>query len=173
MHSQQSLDLECEQAIRLLVANVPPSDEQSRKPALIHALRVGVYLYQREYSREIILAGFLHDAVEWAGIHERAVREAFGERVASIVTACTKDDSIKKPVEKINELIGRCVANGHDALIVKAADIIDSFSYYSRVQNERELLYCRQNAEAIARLKPESFIDPVFAELFAAFQRHR
>ncbi len=57
------------------------SSVQQRKPALMHALRVGMYLYGREYSREIILAGFLHDAFEWAGIDRDILQSEFGDEI--------------------------------------------------------------------------------------------
>ncbi len=165
MHAQPSLDHECEKAIRLLAARVPSSSVQQRKPALMHALRVGMYLYGREYSREIILAGFLHDAFEWAGIDRDILQSEFGDEITRIVSACTKDDSIKDPVEKIEKLILQCVHEGQDALIVKTADILDSFQWYTKVNNEAELLYCKRNADAIARLRPDIFTDRIFDEL--------
>lgn len=165
VHSVQSLNVECEKAIRMLAVHVPPSDETSRKPALVHAIRVGVYLYERNYSRDVVIAGFLHDALEWSSITENMLRDEFGEQVLDLVRACTKNDSIKDPKEKIDELIARCAKAGESALIIKAADIIDSFKYYSKVQNSGELEYCRMNAHAIHRLKPHSFTDSIFEEL--------
>lgn len=160
-----NLEIDFEKAVRMLVEYMPPSDETSRKPALFHALRVGVYLYERNYPRDIVLAGVLHDTLEWSGITEEMLKEKFGDRITTLVRACTKDDSIKDPKEKIDELIGRCVHEGHDALIIKAADILDSFVYYTRTNNTKELLYCARNADAIFRFKPEDVDDPIFDEL--------
>lgn len=160
-----NLDGEFEKAARMLVEHMPPSDETSRKPALFHALRVGVSLYEQNYSRDIVLAGVLHDALEWSCITEEMITKEFGDRITTLVHACTKDDSIKDPKQKIDELIGRCAHEGRDALIVKAADILDSFAYYTRTNNTKELLYCARNADAIFRLKPEEMGDPIFDEL--------
>lgn len=160
-----NLELEFERAVRLLTEHVPLSDESSRKPALFHALRVGVDLYKRGYSHVIVLAGLLHDALEWSSLAEPMLRGEFGDDVANVVHACTKDDSIKDPTEKINELIKRCVAAGEDALIVKTADVLDSFAYYTRACNQGELIYCERNAEAIFAQKPERFGDDIFREL--------
>ncbi|MDP2630327.1 MAG: HD domain-containing protein [Candidatus Uhrbacteria bacterium] len=164
-HAIHSLNLEFEKAVRALVLHMPPSDENSRKPALFHAIRVGVYLYEKKYPRDIVLAGVLHDALEWSEITEEMIREEFGVSVLKLVRACTKDDSIKDPLEKINELIKRCAESGQDALIVKTADVIDSFKYYAGTNNEAELLYCTRNAAAIIQYKPESFTDGIFNEL--------
>ncbi|MBI4239675.1 HD domain-containing protein [Candidatus Uhrbacteria bacterium] len=162
---EKSLGVEFEKAVRLLVQYMPPSDEQNRKPALFHDIRVGVYLYERNYSMEIVLAGILHDAIEWSRITDEMLRKEFGDTITGLVRACTKDDSIKDPVEKIEKIIKQCVATGEDALIVKAADIIDSFKWYTIMQNEGELKYCMRNADAIFRLKPEHFQDKIFNEL--------
>ncbi len=162
---EKSLGVEFEKAVRLLAQYMPISDEQSRKPALFHDIRVGVYLYERNYSTEIVLAGILHDAIEWSRIPDEMLRQEFGDTITELVLACTKDDSIKDPVEKIEKIVKQCVTAGEDALIVKAADIIDSFKWYTMMQNEGELKYCMRNADAIFQLKPEHFQDKIFNEL--------
>lgn len=159
------LNLDFEKAVRLLVKHFPPSDKASRKPVLFHDLRVGVYLYGKGCSRDIVLAGVLHDAIEWSDITEQMLREEFGDNVANLVLACTKDDSITDKQEKTDELIKRGVQAGQEALIVKAADIIDSFKWYSSQDNKEELQYCQRNAEAILKFKPDDFNDKIFDEL--------
>lgn len=161
----QALNVEFEKAVRMLALHMPSSNEHSRKPALFHDIRVGVYLYEKNYSRDVVLAGVLHDAIEWSEITEDMIREEFGVSVLQLVRACTKNDSIKDPIEKITELITRCAKSGQDALIVKTADIIDSFKYYTKANNEAELLYCVRNATAIFQYKPDSFTDGIFDEL--------
>jgi len=161
----KSLNIDFEKAVRLLVEYMPLSDEHSRKPALFHDIRVGVYLYERNYSRDVVIAGVLHDAIKWSRITENMLRKVFGDNVTKLVLACTKDDSLEDAKVKIDELIQRCVKNGQDALIVKAADIIDSFNYYTKTKNEIELQYCKRNAHAIFRHKPNNYSDGIFDEL--------
>jgi (p)ppGpp synthase/HD superfamily hydrolase len=144
---------------------MPPSDENSRKPILFHDIRVGVYLYENGYSSDIVLAGLLHDAIEWSKITKQMLKDNFGDNVVKLVLASTKDDSIENKEEKTTELIKRCVQNGQDALIVKTADIIDSFKFYSKVDNKSELQYCMRNANAILEYKPDDFDDKIFDEL--------
>lgn len=165
MKDTLSIGVEFEKAVRLLAAVNISADVERRKPALFHDIRVGVYLYQRQYSRDIILAGLLHDSLEWYGIRESDIRSQFGDRVADLVRACTKDDSIKDPKEKIQELIKRCVTWRQDALIIKTADIIDSFQWYTATKNENELRYCMRNADAIFAYKPADWNDPILGEL--------
>jgi (p)ppGpp synthase/HD superfamily hydrolase len=161
----KSLNIEFEKAIRLLTKYMPPSDENSRKPILFHDIRVGVYLYENGYSSDIVLAGLLHDAIEWSKITKQMLKDNFGDNVVKLVLASTKDDSIENKEEKTTELIKRCVQNGQDALIVKTADIIDSFKFYSKVDNKSELQYCMRNANAILEYKPDDFDDKIFDEL--------
>jgi (p)ppGpp synthase/HD superfamily hydrolase len=161
----KSLNIELEKAIRLLVEHAPVSDEKSRKPLLPHDIRVGVYLYENGYSRAIVLAGILHDTIEFTDITKEILKSEFGEEVLKLVLASTKNDLIIDKFERTEELIKRCVENGQDALIVKTADIIDSFKYYSAVKNGNELEYCMRNARAIFKYKPEDFNDKIFETL--------
>jgi (p)ppGpp synthase/HD superfamily hydrolase len=160
------LNIEFEKAVRFLTEHMPISNENSRKPVLVHDIRVGVYLYENGYSQNIVLAGILHDAIEWSNASEDMLRNDFGDNVVKLVLASTKNDLIADKEEKTNELIKRCVQNGQDALIVKTADIIDSFKWYSSQNNEDELKnHCVKNAEAIFKFKPTDFEDKIFDEL--------
>jgi guanosine-3',5'-bis(diphosphate) 3'-pyrophosphohydrolase len=162
---EKSLDIEFEKAVRMLCENLPLSEIGSRKPILFHDIRVGVYLYENNYSRDIILGGLLHDAIEWSKITEKILRDEFGEEVAKIVLANTKDRSIENSDERIVDLVKRCVEVGKDALIVKAADTLDSFKHYTKTNNKDELEYCRKNADAILKYLTEGFDGLIFEEL--------
>lgn len=162
----KSLNIKFEKAVRILSKYMPPSDENRRKPVMFHNIRVGVYLYENGYSEDVVLAGVLHDAIEWSGASEQLLRDEFGDNVARLIFANTKDDAIVDKEEKTNELIQRCIQNGQDALIIKAADIIDSFKWYTSQNNEDELKnHCIKNANVIFNLKPKNFEDKIFNEL--------
>ncbi|HLD20759.1 MAG TPA: HD domain-containing protein [Patescibacteria group bacterium] len=161
----KALNIEFEKTVRLLSEHMPVSDEKTRKPILFHDIRVGVYLYEHGYSREIILGGLLHDTLEFSEITEQMLRDEFGDQVTKLVLASTKDDSIEDKEEKTKELINRCIQNGQDALIVKTADILDSFKYYTATNNSGEIEYCMRNARAIFDFMPTEFNDKIFAEL--------
>lgn len=160
------LNVELEKAVRLLVKYFPVSDENTRKPVLFHDIRVGVYLYENNYSDDIVLAGLLHDTLEFSDITEQMLRDEFGDNIADLVKANSKNRSITDPDQRIDELIKRCAASGKDALVIKAADIIDSFKYYESVNNQDELKnYCIKNADAIFKYKPADYNDVIFDEL--------
>jgi (p)ppGpp synthase/HD superfamily hydrolase len=161
----KSLNIEFEKAVRFLVKYMPVSKENSRKPVLFHDIRVGVYLYENGYKQDVVLAGVLHDVIEWSLAREQILRNEFGDKVAKLVVANTKDDLIINKEEKTNELIQRCIKNGQDALIIKAADIMDSFKWYAGQNNKDQLEYCMKNANAIFKYKPNNFRDKVFSEL--------
>lgn len=169
MSSILQLDVQIDRAIRFLAEHLPPPDQTSRKPILPHNVRVGMYLRsvarERGYSDEVVLAGFLHDIIEWSRANEEILRKAFGDEVTRLVKASTKDDSIEDKVEKTRELIRRCVSEGREALIVKTADILDSYRFYTEMQNVRELEYYRRNADAILVYKPTDWKDPIFEKL--------
>lgn len=170
MSTVLQLDVKIDNAIRFLVKYLPQSDKNSRKPILPHNVRVGMSLRnvakERGYPDEIVLAGFLHDVIEWSGANEEMLRGEFGDEVTRLVKASTKDDSIEDPIEKTQELIQRCVSEGKEALIVKTADILDSYRFYTEVKNMGELDgHCKQNADMIFTYKPEEWDDPIFDEL--------
>jgi (p)ppGpp synthase/HD superfamily hydrolase len=162
---KKELNIRFEKAVRLLSEHFPVSDETTRKPVLFHDIRVGVFLYERNYAEPIVLAGVLHDALEFSDLSEEFLRTEFGDRVVELVKACTKDPSITDKEASTDELIKRCAETGEDALIVKCADIIDSFKFYTAENNEAQLEYCRRNALAIFKYKPENYHDKVFDEL--------
>lgn len=163
----KNLNVQFEKAVRFLCKHLPISDAESRKPILFHDIQVGVYLHEKGYAPDIVLAGLLHDVIEWSNLTEQILREEFGDTVTKLVLANTKNDSVMDKEEKTNELIVRCIQNGLGALIIKSADIIDSFKWYSNQNNNEQLLYCMRNANAIIKFKPENFNDPIFEELKA------
>lgn len=161
----KALNIKFENGVRFLVQHFPPTDTTSRKPVLFHDIRVGVYLYHHGYPEDVVLAGLLHDAIEWSSATKNMVRDEFGENVLRLVLANTKDDTLEDKHEKTAELIQRCVENGQDALIIKAADILDSFQWYASQDNQGELSYCMRNTNAIFKYKNSDFSDPIFDEL--------
>lgn len=156
-------DILCEKAIMFLSKYSKLSEINARKPRLMHAVRVGMYLYDHGYGDDIVVAGFLHDVIEWEGVTIDMIDERFGEYVRSLVLANTKDRTHGHPVD---DMIKRCVACGEDALIVKAADIIDSFVWYMDQKNDDELQnHCVNTAQSIMMHKPERWRDKLFDEL--------
>lgn len=142
-----------------------PVGEERRKPLVMHSLRVGVGLYQNDYSDDVVLAGLLHDVVEWTDSSEELVQKEFGKSVFDIVIANTQDDNIGEKTERWQDMVLRCVELGSDALIVKAADVLDSYKFYQAVNNSEELARSVSIARFIIEKLPKGIEDPIFEEL--------
>ncbi len=160
----KSMENYFEEAVRMLCEYMPGIDELS-KPTLFHSIRTGLYLYEQGYERNIVLAGLLHDIIEDTEISEQKIQEEFGKTILELILANSKDKSIKDQADRIEELIKRCIATGQNALIVKAADVIDNFKYFSKIQDAKGIDYCILNAKTIFKNKPDSFQDKIFKEL--------
>ncbi|EKD47394.1 MAG: hypothetical protein ACD_66C00083G0002 [uncultured bacterium] len=160
----KDLNSKFEKAIRLLVQYVP--EDQGREKSLIaHVLRVGVYLYRNDYSKDVVLAGVLHDSIEWTNISEEIIKNEFGQHVLDIILANTKDRTIKNKGERRNDMVARCVQVGKDALIVKAADTLDSYAFYQSTNNPDEIQRAVDIAKLILNAVPEDVQDPIFDSL--------
>jgi len=158
---KNQLELKIEKAVSLLVEYMPVGKER-KKPILMHALRVGMYLYDNDYSEDVVLAGFLHDIIEWTDSPKELLGDEFGQHVLDIVLANTKDRSIEDKQERRKDYIERCVQVGQDALIVKAADTIDSYNFYQATENQGEI----ERSVDIAKLLNKTGVDDqIFSEL--------
>ena len=158
-------DIEFEKAIRFLIKYAPVSDENTKKAMVSHDIRVGIYLFNHNYSKDIVLAGILHDTIEFTKVDKELLKENFGERVSRLVSANSKNRSIKDSDKRIEELVKRCAENSDEAFIIKIADTIDSFNHYTKTDNKGEIDYCAKNAQAIFKYKPANFNDNILDEL--------
>ncbi|NCU32969.1 MAG: HD domain-containing protein, partial [Candidatus Moranbacteria bacterium] len=70
---------------------------------------VCMYLYDRGYSDDIVLAGILHDMIEWSSLDEQTLKDEFGDNVTRLVLASTRDETITDKNERSRELIDRCI----------------------------------------------------------------
>jgi hypothetical protein len=93
------------------------------------------------------------------------LKKEFGENVYAIVQANTKNREIEDPVERRREYIDRCIQVGEEALIVKAADTLDSYHFYQAIGNAEEIERSVDIAKMILEKKPEGFTDSIFKEL--------
>jgi len=141
-----------------------PEDAGKNKPLLPHLLRVGTFLHDHGYSEEVVKAGLLHDMIEWTDHPQHLICDSYGEHVYEIVLANTKNRDITNPQQRREDYVNRCANVGLDALIVKAADILDSYAYYSEHGNTTELDRSVQIAKLILA-KVDKSLDPIFEKL--------
>lgn len=109
------------------------------KPAKPHVKRVGEFLYKKGFDNEVVVAGLLHDMLEWSSITEKELTEKFGERVLEIINANSKNRSILDIDTCRRDTVRRCLLVGDEAMAVKIADVLDSIAYYTGTKNEKEL----------------------------------
>lgn len=143
-----------------------PKNAGKNKPLLPHVLRVGNFLHEGGYSDEVVNAGLLHDMLEWTDTAQTVIRERFGQHVFDIVMANTKNREIADPVQRRADYVNRCADVGLDALVVKAADVLDSYDYYTKQNNPSEVERSRSIAKLVLDVVDEG-ADPIFTKLRA------
>ncbi len=122
-------DEEIERAMQYLVHSFKSSGDNP-KPVILHSTRVGMDLYDRGYEQHVVVAGFLHDLLEDTDVTAEEIRSAFGEDVAGIVAAASFDERIDDYLDRCFDIYERCFERGRDAVVVKAADLLDNSDYY-------------------------------------------
>jgi GTP pyrophosphokinase len=97
-------------------------------PYWIHPVAVALCLAGCGGSRNQVCAALLHDAVEDSDgtVTSEYIEQEFGSEVASLVSAVTKDKSVKRLrlEEQAAVVYESCVAAGEGAVAVKAADLL-------------------------------------------------
>ena len=156
-------DRDFEEASRFLSEKMPDANDLP-KPTLLHSIRVGIYLYNHEYSSSVCIAGLLHDLVEDSDVTIEDIENKFGYDVAQLVKANTKNEEL--PKEKIyEELLKRCIESGEEASIIKAADIIDNLNTYRRIKSAEGIQNMLNFKTILLKIKPKGFNDRIFQEL--------
>jgi len=131
------------EALDFLELNSPVS---KNKPAVPHVKRVGLHLYELGFGDEVVIAGLLHDSLEWSDVSEVELREKFGNTVFEIVKANSKDRSIIDNYQRKIDMVERCQKLGDKAMAVRVADVFDSFCYYSKMQSKKGIDHCLTHA---------------------------
>ncbi len=161
---KRDFEKDFEESIRF-IAEKFPSSEKLIKSTLVHSIRIGFYLYSGGYNNDICIGGLLHDVLEDADVRREDISKKFGESIAVIVEANTKNKSISDREERRKDLINKCIKGGEASLIVKAADILDNIKYYKSINNEDELNNAVENATLLLKLLPDTIKSDIFQEL--------
>lgn len=158
-----NFDFDFEKALKFVAQNMPLGD-QLIKPTLLHSVQVGLNLYSSGYNREIAIAGLLHDMLEDTSVREEEIKDMFGEKVALLVLANTKNNNLPEE-ERYVDLIDRCTQAGEDALIVKTADILDNYHYFVLEKNTKAIEKMLYLSKLVRERKPNHFTDPIYNKL--------
>jgi len=155
-----------EEATRFLVENMP-REASDKKPVLLHCIRVWNYLIQKWYSRDVVIAWYLHDIIEDSQVSPESISSIFGQNVLEIVLANSKNPNIEKE-NILQDMVARCHVYWKDAMIVKSADVIDNYHFYKKIwaesEVERTIFQARLILSYLDALDIDS--DIIFQELF-------
>lgn len=139
--------------------------KEADKPTLFHSIHTGLMLYDAGYDRNIVLGGLMHDLIEDTQTSEDEINELFGVDVANIVVANTKDTTIQDKKERRKKMIENCIKTGEEASIVKAADIVENYTYHPKIGWTEGVEYLNDCSDLLLTLKPDNFNDPIFDQL--------
>jgi guanosine-3',5'-bis(diphosphate) 3'-pyrophosphohydrolase len=129
-----------EKAIKFLVFTIHKSGFNP-KPVILHSIRVGLWLESLNYTKEIIIAGILHDLLEDSKITRKKIAQEFGERVTQLIESNSFNKNILSKTMSYKDLFGRCLQAGKSALIIKTVDILDNSDYYKYVTDKKLARY--------------------------------
>lgn len=137
------------------------------KPVILHSIRVGMTLYEYNYSEDIVVAGFLHDILEDTDVKKDVIQKKFGKYVTDLVVANSFDLNIKDSEKRYIDIFERCIKKGEDALIIKTADLLDNLPYY----NWPDDTYAKKKiAFFIHKAKPFIFQEALFQKFIYDFE---
>ena len=91
-------------------------------PFIVHAIEVGMLLFESGAADEVIAAGVLHDTLEKTDATAYDIYARFGRRVGDIVCAVSHDPGIAGYTRRKSALREQVASAGEDALTVFAAD---------------------------------------------------
>jgi len=125
-----------DKAINFLV-NKYTETGSNPKPVVFHSLNVAFYLLNYGYNLDIIEAAILHDLIEDSDTTKDDIALSFGDKVAGWVDALSFKTTIEDKEERYKEMFLRIKSAGHEALIIKCADIYSN-SFYIKLVNDAE-----------------------------------
>ena len=128
---------EIERAIVFLIKKIQERC-YNEKPLILHSIRVGLKLMEQGETKEVVIAGFLHDLLEDTDCKIKEIKSEFGEKVATLVAACTFDRDIKDYKERWLNLISNIKRAGRDAFIIKLIDQMENLPYYMLISDEEK-----------------------------------
>jgi (p)ppGpp synthase/HD superfamily hydrolase len=126
------------------------------KPVVFHSIRVASLLVSLGESSTVITASLLHDLVEDSSVDIHKIISKFGNEIASLVSALSFDTKIINKKDQYEDMFQRVTLQGRDALVIKAADIIDNSVYYNLSSNndsKKNLVQKMQSFLDICRLE--------------------
>lgn len=124
-----------QRAIEFLIKNYKKSGHNP-KPVVIHSIRVAMYLYFSGADTNVVVAAALHDLLEDTRVTSEQITDEFGKKVTELVEANSFKSEIKDYTQQYLETFERNIAAGKNAVLIKAADLLDNSDYYKLSAND-------------------------------------
>lgn len=121
--------LKIEKTIKFLVSTVEKFGKNP-KPVIFHSIKTALILEKEGHPTKIVIAALLHDLPEDTTVKPQEIEKMFGKKVLHLIKAVSFDKKIKNEEEQYKESFARCLKFGKEALLIKAADILDNSDYY-------------------------------------------
>ncbi|MFX3623544.1 MAG: HD domain-containing protein [Ectobacillus sp.] len=148
-------------------------ESQKRKgssiPYIVHPVTVAMLLMQADCSRDIVIAGLLHDTVEDTSMSYETIQNQFGANVARLVQECSEHDKAKEWEERKQHMINQIEHISEEACMIMCADKLHNIcSVATNLQTSGDMVgnrfkrgkdkqewYYRSVVEALGKRIPE------------------
>lgn len=156
---------EIERALFFL-SNALQDSGHNTKPVLLHSIQVAEMLWERGFPQDVVIAAVLHDVVEDTDITIDDVEQSFGHQVAVYVDALTVSDT-----QDIMQSFARTAELGSEALLIRAADLIQNSYYYHLASTDMQKRL-RDKFVYFMELSGELLDEALVSELSKAYRRN-
>jgi|SRR5690606_9697644 len=120
---QARIDRDLDRALRTLSWAFDASS-MSQEPVVLRSVELAFFLRDLGYSRNVQVAGMLHDLLNHTRYPLHDIAHDFGDEVSVLIMANTFDPAIEDPVEQYEEAFPRCIAWGAEAAVIMAASLL-------------------------------------------------
>ena len=110
-------------------------------PYIVHPMDVASVLMKNRASKELVIAGLLHDIVEDAGVEIQRVRNLFGERVADLVEGASEPAEFRTGTSNAEKRETWKTRKSHTIEKIKKADYdLKLLSCADKLSNLRDIV---------------------------------
>ena len=143
----------------------------NEKPLILHSVRVGFKLKELNQPKEVVIAGILHDLVEDTDCTISQIKRKFGQKVASLVSACSCPYQ-KNDKDRWLKFLNKIERAGKRAIFIKLADANDNLPYTELIKDQaylKRILWKHQMV--VEKLKPKMKNYQIFKEYYKNYKK--